>query len=980
MENKNTSKFPQNEIQKNIINQTSCRDNINKNSTMMYIKNMFNLNNENNKPINSKNSFKNSFYKSYQESNKEDFQNNFVSYIPRTLSNHQLKNEKYLNNKNFPSKANVCKGNPNSSKNYIPPNSSPIFQYYASSQGTGQDLGSSLENGNSLGCLGGRDSPQSIGFNYSPSQIFNNNSHGNGSGFLRVRSDNMVGNGFSIDSENDEDKFKNLDFNLPLDDLCTIEFDGNFNVNFAEDKETIVNKLNEIKNKKNNDKKNVDNINDSNINSVNKINKNEEIGKEVNSYNDTYIDFKNINNKESSSNLPIKSVMEKLRMMKSRENEEALDDKNKNQTNNENDNIISKKSSDSQGMLNIVKGIEGENYDINQNLSHEFKMRFETDLDKMDDNHSFEDKSKSNSILNDKKINENENKIEEKTNNNFYQDKNINEKLDDNQLMNNQNININKFNSLTNQDKTEIRSNEINQEMNNDNNNYINFNNNPNNNYNNNIMNNNNYLYYYNFNKNKAINNKYNNIISQSPLDYYMNNNQMNYYCKPQNMNPMMMNQPFNIINNNNNAFKNNYNTYNNYNYQYPQGITNQFNFDNMNNNFQNYNQFLQSSGNINIQNNYFMYKNQENLNNKNQDNVSKKNEKNTSNEKPKKKKKRKPKRLETSSFINKPLSYFADNIIICAKDQGASRYLQQLLDNNPKEIADFLFPPLSKNALKLINDPFGNYLLQKIITYLDQDQLLKILTIISPSFYEISCNSHGTRVLQKLIGHLQSPAIKSYFYELVKPIVVPLLKDINGTYIVQKFATQNLNDYGAKINAIIIENSSDLCTHRHGCCVIQKYLETRDQSMLPALIDKLIEDSKLLIIDQFGNYVIQTILLMGDRNYGNKLAEKISSNIVFYAKHKYSSNVVEKCFDYCDGMYLKTLINNVQMKDNLIKLMLDEHGNYVVQKVLSLCNLKKQKAMLSIIKSIFDKLKNLPYGERIINRIVSTYPFINDL
>ena len=67
-------------------------------------------------------------------------------------------------------------------------------------------------------------------------------------------------------------------------------------------------------------------------------------------------------------------------------------------------------------------------------------------------------------------------------------------------------------------------------------------------------------------------------------------------------------------------------------------------------------------------------------------------------------------------------------------------------------------------------------------------------------------------------------------------------------------------------------------------------------------------------------------------------------------------------------------------MKENLINLMLDEHGNYVVQKVLSLCNLKKQKAMLSIIKTIFDKLKNLPYGERIINRIVSTYPFINDL
>ena len=383
------------------------------------------------------------------------------------------------------------------------------------------------------------------------------------------------------------------------------------------------------------------------------------------------------------------------------------------------------------------------------------------------------------------------------------------------------------------------------------------------------------------------------------------------------------------------------------------------------------------------------MYNNQENLknnpNNQNLNNIQVNNinenkiKEQKVNEKPKKKRRKKQKRLDSSSYINKPISYLAENFCIMAKDQGASRYLQKMLDSNPKEIIDALFIPLCKNALKLINDPFGNYLIQKLITYFNQDQLLKILSIISPSFYEISCNSHGTRVLQKMIGLLSNPVIKNYFFELVKPIVTPLLKDLNGTYIVQKFATQNMNDYGLRINAIIIENSSELCTHRHGCCVIQKYLETRDQTMIPALIDKLIEDSLLLIIDQFGNYVIQTILLMGDKKYGNMLAEKICPNVVFYAKHKYSSNVVEKCFDYCDGIYLKNLMSNVQRKENLIKLMLDEHGNYVVQKVLSLSASKKQKAMLAIIKTLFDKLKNLPYGERVINRIVTTYPYINN-
>ena len=187
-----------------------------------------------------------------------------------------------------------------------------------------------------------------------------------------------------------------------------------------------------------------------------------------------------------------------------------------------------------------------------------------------------------------------------------------------------------------------------------------------------------------------------------------------------------------------------------------------------------------------------------------------------------------------------------------------------------------------------------------------------------------------------------------------------------------------NANNYGVILNSIIIENSSELCTHRHGCCVIQNYLETKDPAMLPNLVDKLIEDCSLLIIDQFGNYVIQTILLMGERIYGNKIAEKITPNIVFYSKHKYSTNVVEKCFDFCNGIYFKNLLSSIQKKENLVKLILDEHGNYIVQKVLSLSTLKKQTAMLSIIKTLFDRLKTMPFGERVINRIINTYPIIN--
>ena len=302
IDDKNNKKSTQNQTPEIIIKQISSGKDLEKKSTMISIKNMFNLNNDKN--INNNNHSNNSFYK---ESNEENRINNFTSIIPRTFSNNQLNREQHLNNKNFPSKANFCKGNLELKKSHILQNSSPIFQYYASNQtdnnfyvgGQGQDLGSSLEN-NSLGYLGGRDSPHSTGFNYSPSQIFNNKGSIK-SEYAKVPSEINMGVPFSIDSEADEDKAKNLDFKLPLDDLYTIEFDNeNFDINFAEDKNIIVNKINEIKKeKKNNDNINLNN-NNNNILSQHFKKENEQ----------QQIDLKK---KETTSNLPIKKAMEKLR-------------------------------------------------------------------------------------------------------------------------------------------------------------------------------------------------------------------------------------------------------------------------------------------------------------------------------------------------------------------------------------------------------------------------------------------------------------------------------------------------------------------------------------------------------------------------------------------------------------------------------------------------------------------------------------------
>ena len=50
--------------------------------------------------------------------------------------------------------------------------------------------------------------------------------------------------------------------------------------------------------------------------------------------------------------------------------------------------------------------------------------------------------------------------------------------------------------------------------------------------------------------------------------------------------------------------------------------------------------------------------------------------------------------------------------------------------------------------------------------------------------------------------------------------MIIPLLKGLNGTHIIQQFAN-NYPKYSPDIDNIIIENVSELTSNHQGCCVI---------------------------------------------------------------------------------------------------------------------------------------------------------------
>ncbi len=782
------------------------------------------------------------------------------SWDPKLIKN------KEINNKFFPSKDLICKGqNSNNNQQFnFPHSNSPIVQYYTREfeKFNSPNMENNIYEQNfNIFQRGSNYSNTSFQtFNYSPSNIFNQNNNNNNSNnsFIGMNNGNTP-----ISNSNNTQYLLNGALRKSLMEKMENNLD-NFIIDCSEENEKEIEEENDYKN---NNGKEFLMLTFNSDDECDEVGSNEDNEKNLRHFRSENIS--NNNNLRKGFHMPIASAIKK-----------AIEEKDKKEDNNENIDLQNQNLNNHENITNSNDyNIDNNNYNnLNKDINN--------------NNNNFG-----------KDINNN--------NNNFNKDINNNNNKFNNDINNNNNMFNNDINNNNNNFNKDINNNNINKDNNNNDNNNTNYNMNKNINNNNN----NNQIIYPNMNITQ-----YNTVPT-----YYQNNViQQNYYIN-----------------------------YNNY----PPN-ENQIN------------SYIKSNNNEKIEKNKFsnIYEIDENLKFNNKINkypkeLFSKNKKN-----------KKSKRLDPSDYINIPLSTLSNNFFQLGKDQGACRYLQKLLDEKPNEVIYYLYYPLLQNILKLINDPFGNYLLQKMFKPMSQDQIKEIINILEPNIFDIGCNSHGTRVLQALIEKLTNKSLKDYFLNIITPYIIPLLKDLNGTHIVQKFA-EHYPEYNPFINNIIIENSCILATHRHGCCVIQKYIEILDKESKIKLIDSLIFNCLILITDQFGNYVIQTILLMNNIDYGNRIVEKMTNNIVYYSKHKYSSNVVEKTFEHCNGVVKKNLINIILKKENLNDLILDEHGNYIVQKVITISDKETKNYILNYINSISDKLKNVHFGEKLLNKLNILYP-----
>jgi hypothetical protein len=101
----------------------------------------------------------------------------------------------------------------------------------------------------------------------------------------------------------------------------------------------------------------------------------------------------------------------------------------------------------------------------------------------------------------------------------------------------------------------------------------------------------------------------------------------------------------------------------------------------------------------------------------------------------------------EFNRFSRVPFENLVGQLYSLCLDQHGCRYLQKKLEDRDPGHLEQIFTEVYPHVVDLMTDPFGNYLVQRLIEYSGPNQLLLIVEAVGPNIIEICLNMHGIGV-----------------------------------------------------------------------------------------------------------------------------------------------------------------------------------------------------------------------------------------
>ncbi|CEF62214.1 Maternal protein pumilio [Strongyloides ratti] len=324
----------------------------------------------------------------------------------------------------------------------------------------------------------------------------------------------------------------------------------------------------------------------------------------------------------------------------------------------------------------------------------------------------------------------------------------------------------------------------------------------------------------------------------------------------------------------------------------------------------------------------------------------------------------------------NLDLVAIRDDIFAFATDQHGSRFIQQKFDSATSNVRSIVFEAILPHTYNLMKDVFGNYIVQKFFESGDKHQRSQLLDMVRGHLVELSLDVYGCRVIQKAVENAEECDVQMILNELrVGNKIIKCMVDQHGNHVIQK-VFENVKPESLNFIIDAVRSCGDdlpivtLAKHNYGCRVLQKMLKHLLHHQKEFIIQELQSHLDELLTHQYGNYVIQELFNSSSTVVKHYIVIFIKADLEKYSMDKFASNVIEKCLTLGDKEQVKTLVTKifeVPFEDLLYRMISDQFGNYVIQKMLDVCDGQSRKKLIAAIKPKQSFLKKVAFGKHIL-------------
>ncbi|KAL0211810.1 hypothetical protein RCL1_005436 [Eukaryota sp. TZLM3-RCL] len=311
------------------------------------------------------------------------------------------------------------------------------------------------------------------------------------------------------------------------------------------------------------------------------------------------------------------------------------------------------------------------------------------------------------------------------------------------------------------------------------------------------------------------------------------------------------------------------------------------------------------------------------------------------------------PQRANTDRYKGMTISHFVGSLDKLCCDQHGSRFIQERLDEATDEEKEMVFTELRPVLLRMALEPFGNYVIQKFFSVGLPIHIEELVNMLKGRILDLTLQMYGCRVVQKAFTSLSPDVLLPLVHEL-RGSVWGCIRDQNGNHVIQ-CAVETVSKINPKELDFLIEavtgSCGDLASHAYGCRVIQRILEHCTKEQISPLIDELLLKSRVLVNDQYGNYVCQHIIQF-EPEASDRLFDSLRGTFVELARQKFSSNVVEQMCRYLSKKHVEVIAREFLKDDEVLPtLMRDPFGNFVIQKVVNAADARTRRDVVEAAK-----------------------------